>query len=75
MSQVTLSSVERLALRLAPEDQAILVEHLARNVRQHRRLNAPADLYGAWKGRFPASFDAEAVIEEIRSAWTKRDEP
>lgn len=74
MSQLTLASIERLAMQLEPDEQLTLVEHLANSLRRHRTSKAPQDLYGAWKDRFPASFDAEDALREIRSAWTKRAE-
>ena len=72
MSQLTLASIEQLAMQLDPDEQLTLVEHLANGLKRHRTPHAPQDLYGAWKDRFPASFDAEEALREIRLAWTKR---
>ena len=67
MSQLTLASIEQLAMQLEPDEQLTLVEHLANGLRRRRTSNVPQDLYGAWKDRFPASFDAEDALREIRS--------
>jgi hypothetical protein len=72
MSQVSLASVEQLAMQLEPDEQLTLVEHLADGLRRHRTAQVPQDLYGVWKDRFPVSFDPEEALREIRSAWTKR---
>ena len=71
MSQLTLASVEQLAMQLDPEEQLKLVEHLAVGLRCHHTPHVPQDSYGVWKDRFPASFDAEEALREIRLAWTK----
>ena len=72
MSQLNLASVEQLAMQLDPDEQLKLVEHLAIGLRRHRTPHVRQDFYGVWKDRFPASFDAEEALREIRLAWTKR---
>ena len=70
MSQTTLPEVERLAVMLSFEDQLRLLEHVTRflisNAPPKRQ---PQDLYGAFRGEFPAGFDVDAAIHEARTAW------
>lgn len=66
----SLANLKALAEKLAHGEQLELVEHLARRLREADQLHTPpADLYGVWKGIFPDDFDAEKVIDEVRSAW------
>jgi hypothetical protein len=67
MSQATLHTVEHLALRLDPEEQLALMEHLARHLRAAQSPPPPQDLYGVWRGKFPDDFDIDAALAEIRS--------
>jgi hypothetical protein len=67
MSERRLSDIEHLVLQLDPEDRRRLLEWLANCLQA--APTPPRDLYGAWSGKFPADFDAEAAIREIRDQW------
>ena len=69
MSDPTLTQVEQLAKRLPPGEQLQLVERLVHDLRVGERR--PVDLYGAWRDRFPPSFDAEAELADIRAGWQR----
>ena len=71
MGETTLADVERLADQLPVEEQISLVEHVARRVRQSLPRRQPQDLYGVWRDRFPADFDLDAALHEIRHDWEK----
>jgi len=70
MSPPTLADVEQLAAQLRPDEQLILVEHLAMRVRQTvLPPKVPVDLRGILKGLVPEDFDVKAALKEIRSEW------
>lgn len=72
MPPPTLADVESLASRLTPEEQLMLVEHLAQRVRQAGLSGkSPQSLYGLWKGHVPEDFDVDGALKEIRSEWLK----
>jgi len=67
MSKTTLMHVERLLDQLTFEEQIAMVEHLARRLRQAvQKQRQPQDLYGIWRDRFPADFDLDAALGDIR---------
>ena len=72
MSQAMLSNVERLARQLSHEERAILIDRLA-SVASPPAPMVGRDLYGLYRGRLPADVDLDAVLSEIRSAWTRSD--
>jgi len=74
MTDTTLTHVEQLVDQLSPEEQLLLLEHLAQRLRQVVQKKQPQDLYGVWRGRFPADFDLDATLNAIRSEW-KREWP
>lgn len=70
MGETTLMHVERLLDQLTFEEQIAVVEHLARRLRQTvQKQKQPQDLYGIWRGRFPADFDLDATLGDIRREW------
>ena len=70
MNNASLAEVEILLSQLTPEEQLTLVEHLAQRLRQALPKPRQAhDLYGIWRGRFPADFDIDASLGDIRRAW------
>ena len=74
MENVSLSDVEQLAMRLSSSDLVLLLEHLAEQVRAGSSENGRKDLAGIWKDRFPADFDVDAALAEVRSEGQSRDE-
>lgn len=70
MSETTLMHVKRLLDQLTFEEQIAVVEHLARRLRQAvQKQRQPQDLYGIWRDRFPADFDLDAALGDIRHEW------
>lgn len=67
MSALRLSEIESLAMQLDPADRRRLLERLSQSVQDTPR--PPRDLYGAWRGKFPAEFDLDAALQEIRNQW------
>jgi hypothetical protein len=67
----SLIAVERLALQLRPDQQLVLMEHLARRLRTTAQTASPQDLYGVLRGRIPEDFDVDAALKDIRSAWQR----
>ena len=73
MGTATLENIARLAENLPLEEQLILVEKLAQNLR--RRVHAgqtgrePQNLYGIWQTAVPEDFDIDAALSEIRSDY------
>jgi hypothetical protein len=72
MSETTLMRVERLLDQLTIEEQITVVGHLARRLRQAvQKQKQPQDLYGVWRDRFPAEFDLDAALSDIRREWER----
>lgn len=71
MGQPVLSSVERQALQLKPDEQLALMEKLAHNLRSEGKSNAPRDLRGIYRGKLPSDVDLDAMLREIRLEWMK----
>jgi len=69
MTNTTLTHIEQLVDDLPLEDQLLLLEHLAQRLRQVAQQRPPQDLHGIWRDRFPADFDLDAALSEIRHAW------
>ena len=70
-----LEEATALADKLSPSEKIRLLKHLAvslEGVTLERKK--PRSLYGAWKGKLPADFDAEKEIREIRDEWKKKFE-
>ncbi len=73
MGTATLENIARLAKNLPLEEQLILVEKLAQNLR--RRVNVgrtghePQNLYGIWQTVVPKDFNIDAALSEIRSDY------
>jgi hypothetical protein len=67
MSALRLSEIESLAMQLDPADRRRLLERLAQSVQD--APHPPRDLYGVWRGKFPAEFDLDSALREIRSEW------
>jgi hypothetical protein len=75
MTEVTLARVEALVSELTPEEQLTLLERLIQQLRQSlQKRRQPQDLYGIWRSRFPADFDLDAALSEIRHEW-ERERP
>ena len=70
MATVTLENITNLAEKLPFEEQLLLVEKLAQNLRYRVHINThkPQNLYGAWKNTIPQDFDIESALAEIRRA-------
>jgi len=72
MGETTLTHIERLLDQLTFEEQIVVVEHLARRLSQAvQRRKQPQDLYGIWRDRFPADFDLDAALSDIRGEWER----
>ena len=72
MSEIALTHIERLLDQLTFEEQIAVVEHLARCLRQAvQKQKQPHDLYGIWRDRFPADFDLDAALSDIRREWER----
>ncbi|MCH8042290.1 MAG: hypothetical protein IID44_01100 [Planctomycetes bacterium] len=74
MENVLLSDIEQLAMQLSSSDQLLLLEHLAQQVHAGSSENGRKDLAGIWNGRFPADFDVDAALAEVRSEGQSGDE-
>lgn len=68
-----MQQVERLLYQLTLEEQFTIVERLVqrfrRTVPQTVPRGQPQDLYGIWRDHFPADFDLDAVLSDIRHEW------
>ena len=74
MPTITIHQITLLAEQLSAEEQLQLVERLARSLRQRSRTRrTPRDLYGVWRELFPAEFDLDAALREIRSDWQREE--
>jgi hypothetical protein len=75
MSEVTIMQVEQLLYQLPLEEQFTVVERLMQRSRQAlsqaTQRKKPQDLYGIWRGRFPADFDLDAALDDIRHEWER----
>jgi hypothetical protein len=72
MNETTLMRIERLLDQLTFEEQIAVVEHLARRLRQAvQKQKQPQDLYGIWRDLFPADFDLDAALSDIRREWER----
>ncbi len=70
MSEQTWTQIEKLVSQLTFEQQIIMVERLAHRLRQAIEMRQqPRDLYGIWQGHFPASFDLDTTLNDIRREW------
>ena len=75
MSEVDRRRIDAIVAGLTVEEQLMVVERVAHRVRERIRLERPqADLYGLWRNRFPADFDVDATLREIRSEWEHQDD-
>ena len=69
MSQSAVGQIENLMIELTWEEQLLILERLAKQL----RLTAPRpekakrrqDLYGIWRDKFPPDFDIETALSEI----------
>jgi hypothetical protein len=71
MGTATLENIARLAENLPLEEQLILVEKLAQNLRRRvgQTGREPQNLYGIWQTAVPEDFDIDAALSEIRSDY------
>ena len=72
MGTATLENIARLAENLPLEEQLILVEKLAQNLRRvyaGQTGREPQNLYGIWQTAVPEDFDIDAALSEIRSDY------
>jgi hypothetical protein len=63
-----MQQIEALLERLSRDELLLLIEHIARRLRQPVE-RAPQSLYGIWKGKFPEDTDIDAALKEIRQQW------
>ncbi|HQU84362.1 MAG TPA: hypothetical protein PKY59_14595 [Pyrinomonadaceae bacterium] len=71
----TLEEITALADKLTPSEKIKLVKHLAISLEKVSiEDKKPQSLKGIWQDKFPADFDAEKEIREIRDAWKKKFE-
>ncbi|MDQ3042669.1 MAG: hypothetical protein M3R11_09895 [Acidobacteriota bacterium] len=73
MDIVSLENVTHLAEKLPVEEQLVLVEKLAQNLRRRVRdgqtERRPQNLYGIWRRSMPKDFDIDAALIEIRGEY------
>ncbi|MGI8639968.1 MAG: hypothetical protein ACR2MG_08425 [Pyrinomonadaceae bacterium] len=73
MEIASLENVTHLAEKLPFEEQLVLVEKLAQNLRRRVRAGQterrPQNLYGIWRTSMPEDFDVTATLTEIRSEY------
>ncbi len=72
METVNLEKVTQLAEKLPVEEQLVLVEKLAQNLRRvhaGQMKRQPQNLYGIWRTSIPEDFDVDAALTEIRGAY------
>lgn len=72
MSRELLEEVTRLSDRLSPDERRSLIEYLS-SPSEKRSSVAATDttLWGIWREHFPADFDLDAALDEIRTEWKK----
>jgi hypothetical protein len=63
-----MQQIEALLERLSRDELLLLIEHIARRLRQSEQ-RSPQPLYGIWKGKFPEDADIDAALKEIRQQW------
>lgn len=74
MSQSQVAQIESLMTNLSLEEQLILFERMARQLRYSiGQAKTPANLYGIWRDHFPADFDVDAALAEIRHDWESQE--
>jgi len=64
----SMQQIETLLEGLSREELLLLIEHIARQLRQSER-RSPQPLYGIWKGKFPEDADIDAILKEVRQQW------
>jgi len=72
METVSLENVTHLAEKLPVEEQLVLVEKLAQNLRRvhaNQTERRPQNLYGIWRTSIPKDFDIDAALSEIRGEY------
>ncbi|NKQ36883.1 MAG: hypothetical protein HF973_14890 [Chloroflexi bacterium] len=69
MSQSTVGQIENLMEELTWEEQLLIFERLAKQLRltaqQPEKIEKGRDLYGIWRDKFPPDFDIDAALSEI----------
>ena len=77
MSQSAVGQIENLMVELTREEQLLIFERLAKQLRltaQHpEEVKRGQDLYGIWRDKFPPDFDIDAALDEIRHGWEVRE--
>ena len=77
MSQSAVGQIENLMVELTWEEQLLIFERLAKQLRltaqQPEKIKRGQDLYGIWRDKFPSDFDIDAVLDEIRHDWETRE--
>ena len=73
MNATKLEQIEALLEDLSREEQLILIERIARQLR-HSERSEPQPLYGMWRGKFPEDADIDEALQEIRDQWQKEVE-
>ena len=66
----TLAQIDKLLVKLTLEEQLLVFERLAQQLRQTLQAQKkPQDLYGIWRDRFPADVNIDEVLHDIRRGW------
>jgi hypothetical protein len=69
MTTTAVEQVKALVDSLTPDEQLRVLDHVVRRLRlELRPSQAAEELYGIWRGRFPADFDLDAELRGIRGA-------
>jgi hypothetical protein len=72
MVSMTIKQIEELAMRLPASDRLALIQRLLTGLPVNVPT-APKSLRGAWRSAFPADFDIDGAVRDIRHEWM-RDE-
>jgi hypothetical protein len=64
-----LEQIKQLSQSLSEDQRRSLAAFLSS--REGDANRQPRNLYGIWKGAFPADFDVDAELDEIRAEWQK----
>lgn len=70
MSQATVTTIEKLIPELSLQEQLLIFERLAQQLRYTiRQSGKPQDLYGIWRDFVPEDYDLDQALQDIRQGW------